>query len=134
VDWHVVACGLSHQDIGDARAQMFIKSYACLTEDPYGYIEGCLDGSKTIYLVADCLLSQCNFVILFAKGAFKPELIPSNGFGSTSTLAAPPFCILVFPSQQDGWIGNVLSSSYLVALFETSSSWFWHTSQSTMPI
>jgi hypothetical protein len=61
------------------------------TEDPYDYVQGCLDGSETTHVVAASLLSRCSFVLLFAKGTFKLELIPRETFAYIR--AHDPFCL-----------------------------------------
>jgi hypothetical protein len=53
-----------------------MSSSSGLTEDPYDYVQGRLDGSKTTHLVMGYMLSRCNFFLLFTKGTFKLELIP----------------------------------------------------------
>jgi hypothetical protein len=103
------------------------------SKDPYDYVQSCLDGSETTHLVTASLLSRCSFVLLFAQGAFKLELIPCEAFSYIR--AHDPFCLyscFPIPKWADWYCieltlyGGTLRDTFIMALAYFSAHAYLH--------
>jgi hypothetical protein len=103
------------------------------TEDPCNYVQSCLDGSETTHLVTASLLSRCTFVLPFAKGVFKLELIPREAFAYIH--AHDPFCLyscFPIPKWADCYCleltlyGGTLYDTFIMALAYFSAHAYLH--------